>query len=532
MLTTLSAGMLGSIGTVTFVLSLIGAIVLGTVVGVVAFKLTTGKNLDKAKANASKILENAYQEEKTILKEAKLSAQEEALRIKTDTDNEIKTRRAEIEKLNDRYLQREEFVNNKEQTLEKKTENLEQLKQKLDAREKGLGEIEEQLQERNKEIISELERVSSLTKEEAKKTLIDAIEEEAKHDAAIIVHNLEQEARETANKKASEIISLAIQKYSADVTSESTVSTVVLPSDDMKGRLIGREGRNIKALEHSTGIDLIIDDTPEAIVLSGFDPVRREIARISIQKLMQDGRIHPARIEETVSKVKRDIEQEMKETGEAAVMETGIHGLHPELVKLVGRLKYRSSYGQNMLKHALEVSYIAGMMAAELDVDVAIAKRGGLLHDIGKAVDHEVEGTHVSIGVELATKYKENAKVINCIAAHHGDTEFTCIEAILVQAADTISSARPGARRESLESYVKRLQKLEEISNSFSGVEKSFAIQAGREIRIIVKPEEIDDAQAMFLAKEIAKRIESEMEYPGQIKVNVIRESRSIEYAK
>ena len=531
MLGILYSGMLG-VSTTVFVLSLLGVLFVGGGVGILIYTTIKNNRLEKAKQDASKILEDAYLEAKTILKEVKLTAQEEVLNIKTEADNEINTRRAEIEKLNDRYLQREEFINNKEQTLEKKSENLEQLREKIAQQEQELEKRNIGLDEREKGIILELERVAGLTKEEAKQILVTQMEEDAKHEAAITIKNLEQEAKNTAYKKATEIISLAIQKYSADVTSEGTASTVVLPNDEMKGRLIGREGRNIKALEQATGIDLIIDDTPEAIVLSGFDPVRREIAKIAIQKLMQDGRIHPARIEETVTKVKRDIEQDIKEAGEQAVLDSGVHGLNNELVKLLGRLKYRTSYGQNMLKHSLEVAHLAGIMAEELGVDAVSAKRGGLLHDIGKAVDHEVEGSHVSIGVELATKYKENEKVINCIAAHHGDVEFNCVEAVLVQAADVISSSRPGARRESVESYIKRLQKLEEISNSFDGVEKSFAIQAGREIRIMVKPEEISDADALFLAKEIAKRIEAEMEYPGQIKVNVIRETRSIEYAK
>ena len=532
MLNIVSAGMLGSVSTTAFVLSLIGAIIVGVVAGIFIFKIIKSKNLDKSKADASKILEDAYQEAKTILKEAKLSAQEESLKLKTEIDNELNLRRNEIEKLNERYLQREEFINNKEQTLEKKSEHLDQMKEKLVEKENELEHKKEELDEKNKQVVAQLEKVSSMTKEQAKNELVRAIEEDAKHEAALMVNKIEQEAKDTANKKATNIISLAIQRYSADITSEGTASTVALPSDDMKGRLIGREGRNIRALEQATGIDLIIDDTPEAIVLSGFDPIRREIARVSIEKLMQDGRIHPARIEETVAKVKRDIEQDIKETGEQALLDSGVHGLNTELVKLLGRMKYRTSYGQNMLKHSLEVSYIAGMMADELGVDGTVARRGGLLHDIGKAVDFEVEGSHVAIGVDLAKKYKENEKVINCIEAHHGDVEFSCVEAVLVQAADVISSSRPGARRESLENYIKRLQKLEEISNSFKGVEKSFAIQAGREIRIMVQPEEIDDAQALFLAKEIAKRIENEMEYPGQIKVNVIRETRSIEYAK
>ena len=357
-------------------------------------------------------------------------------------------------------------------------------------------------------------------------------EEEAKKDAAILVRNIEENAKEEANKKAKEIITLAIQKTAVDHTSEITVTSVDLPNDELKGRIIGREGRNIRALENATGVDLIIDDTPEAVVISSFDPVRREIAKVALEKLILDGRIHPARVEEIVEKVTRDIETTIKEAGEAAVFDAGIHGMHPELDKILGRLKYRTSYGQNCLKHCLEVSYLAGLLAVEVGANEKIARRGGLLHDIGKAVDHEVEGTHVTIGVELATRYKESKEVIHCIAAHHGNVEFESLEAIIVQTADAISSSRPGARRESLETYIKRLQQLEEIANGFKGVEKSFAIQAGREVRIIVKPEEISDEQALFMAKDIAQKIEKEMEYPGQIKVNVIRETRSVDYAK
>ena len=379
---------------------------------------------------------------------------------------------------------------------------------------------------------SELEKIAQMSKEEAKNTLITKYEEEAKKDAAILVRNIEQTARDEANKKAREIVTLAIQKTAVEHTSEVSVSSVSLPNDELKGRIIGREGRNIRALENATGVDLIIDDTPEAVIISGFDPVRREIARIALEKLILDGRIHPTRIEEMVEKVTRDIETTIKEAGEAAVFDAGIHGMHPELIKTLGRLKYRTSYGQNCLKHCLEVSYLAGLLAVEVGANEKIARRGGLLHDIGKAVDHEVEGTHVSIGVELATKYKENKEVIHCIAAHHGNCEFESLEAIIVQTADAISSSRPGARRESLETYIKRLQQLEEIADSFKGVEKSFAIQAGREIRIIVKPEEVTDEQALFMAKDIAQRIEKEMEYPGQIKVNVVREARFVATAK
>lgn len=523
--------MLG-VGSVVFVVSLVGALILGAIATFFVVNLIRKKKADKAKQDAKLIIENAEQDAKNIIKEAKLTAQEKALDIKTEVENELNARRAELEKLNDRYLKREEFINNKEQALEKKTEAVENQKQELENMKKELqGKFEEVETEKGK-ILKELEKVSHLSKEDAKKQLINEMQDEARHDAMITIKNIEQETKDNANKKATEIVALAIQKYSADITSENTATTVLLPNEEMKGRLIGREGRNIKAIEQATGVDLIIDDTPEAIVLSSFDPVRREIAKKSIEKLMQDGRIHPGRIEETVAKVTKDIEQEMKEAGEEAVIDAGVHNLHPELVKLLGRMKYRTSYGQNILKHSLEVSFMARMMADELGVDAEIAKRGGLLHDIGKSIDHEVEGTHVSIGVDLAKKYKENNKVINCIEAHHGDVEFDCIEAILVQAADVISSSRYGARRETMESYIKRVQKLEEISNSFDGVEKAYAIQAGREIRIIVKPEEIDDTKAMFLAKDIAKKIESEMEYPGQIKVHVIRETRNVEYAK
>ncbi len=526
-----SVFMLG-VSSVSFVLSIFGALILGAIATFFVVKIVQKKKVQKAKQDAKLIIDNAQQDAKNIIKEAKLTAQENALNVKTNVENELNARRAELEKLNDRYLKREEFINNKEQTLDNKLENLEKERKEIEAVKKELENGFLTLENEKGKIIAELERVSNLPKEEAKKQLMQEMEDEARHEALQTLKTIEQDTKETANKKATEIVSLAIQKYSADITSESTATTVMLPNEEMKGRLIGREGRNIKAIEQATGVDLIIDDTPEAIVLSSFDPVRREIAKKSIEKLMQDGRIHPGRIEETVNKVSKEIETEMREAGEQAVLEAGVHNIHPELIKLLGRMKYRTSYGQNMLKHSLEVSFMARMMAEELGVDAEIAKRGGLLHDIGKAIDHEVEGTHVSIGVELAKKYKENSKVINCIEAHHGDVEFSCIEAILVQAADVISSSRVGARRETMESYIKRVEKLEEISNSFDGVEKAYAIQAGREIRIIVKPEEIDDAKAMFLAKDIAKKIESEMEYPGQIKVHVIRETRSVEYAK
>lgn len=504
----------------------------GLVCGYYTDKHITTKRLGKAKNTANKIIEEAYVEVKTTKKEALLEAKEEIHRIKQEADEEIRTRRFEVQKLEDRLSQREEFMNKKEEQLDRRQENLEVIKVSLENKEEELSKTGEQLEELKEEAKKELEKVSGMTKEEAKKVLIQTYEEDAKHDAIKFIKQIEEQAKDEASKKARNIITLAIQKYAADQSSEVTVSTVALPSDEMKGRIIGREGRNIRALEQATGVDFIIDDTPESIVISGFDPVRREIARLTLEKLILDGRIHPARIEEVVGKVQRDVDQTIKEAGDNAAFEADLHALHPELLKVMGRLKYRTSYGQNVLKHSLEVCHLAGIMAAEVGADIRIAKRGGFLHDIGKAIDQETEGTHVSIGVDLARKYKESEEVIHCIEAHHGDVEFKSIEAILVQAADAISSARPGARRESLENYIKRLTQLEEIANSFKGVDKSYAIQAGREVRIMVKPEEISDDDATILAKEIAKKIEGEMQYPGQIKVNVIRESRSVDYAK
>ena len=486
----------------------------------------------KDSAHAKTLLEEAKIEAKNLKKEAVLAAKEETFRLTSECDQEIKSRRAEMQKAENRISQREEFLDKKEELIEKKNEAIDKAKQEIaDKEAMVLKKIEEQ-SEICEKMNKELERISKLSREEAKKELIAKYEEDAQKEAAIIVRNIENKAKEEANKKAKEIVTLAIQKTAVDHTSEVTVSPVALPNDEVKGRIIGREGRNIRALESATGVDLIIDDTPEAVVLSSFDPVRREIARISLEKLILDGRIHPARIEEMVDKVTRDIENTIKEEGEAAVFDAGIHGMHTELIKILGRLKYRTSYGQNVLKHCLEVSYIAGLLAAEVGANVQIAKRGGLLHDIGKAIDHETEGTHVTIGVDLATKYKESKEVIHCIAAHHGNVEYESLEAILVQTADAISSSRPGARRESIEAYIKRLTQLEEIANGFKGVDTSFAIQAGREIRIIVKPNEVSDEQAMFMAKDIAQKIEKEMEYPGQIKVNVIRETRNVDYAK
>ena len=479
----------------------------------------------QAQAEADKIIAQGKEESKRALKEALLEAKEQDLKLRNEFDRETKEKRAELQRMEQRLTQ-------KEDSLDKKLEALEQQKNQLLKKEEEIQQLQEKLNSQHELMVQELERVAQLTREEAKKLLTEEILDSTRHDGAIMVRNLEQQAKDEADMNAKKIISLAIQKCAADQASEITVSVVPLPNDDMKARIIGREGRNIRALENATGIELIIDDTPEVVILSGFDPVRREIARLSLEKLINDGRIHPARIEETVDKVTREMDLQIKEAGEAAVFEAGIFGLHPELIKLIGRLKFRTSYGQNVYKHSMEVAMLAGQMAAELGLDVNFAKRAGLLHDIGKAVDQEQEGTHIQIGADLAKKYKENANIVNAIMAHHGDVEPKTIEAVLIQAADAISGARPGARREMGTNYVKRLEKLEAIASGFHGVEKSYAIQAGREIRVIVKPEQVDDAQALFLAKDIAKKIETELEYPGQIKVNVIREFRGVEYAK
>ena len=516
-------------------LSIIFAVVAlagGIVCGYFVDKQVLMKKLGKAKATATKILEDAYQDAKTAKKEAVLAAQEEVHKLKTEADEEIKARRADAQRLEDRLNQREDYLNKKEEQLDSKQNSIEASKQQIEQKKQEIEALKQKEIETQEQINQKLEEVAGMKREDAKQLLIQTYEEEAKHDAAKLVRSIEESAKDEADKKAKNIITLAIQRLASDQTSEVTVSTVTLPNDEMKGRIIGREGRNIRAIEQATGVDVIIDDTPGAIVLSGFDPVRREIARVTLEKLMLDGRIHPTRVEEMVDKVTKDIEAQIKEAGENAVFDAGVQGLHPELVKTLGRLKFRTSYGQNVLKHCLEVSYLAGLMAAEVGADVKVAKRGGLLHDVGKAIDQEVEGTHVSIGVDLAKKYGEKEPVIHCIEAHHGGVEYHSIEAILVQAADAISAARPGARRESLENYIKRLTELETIAGGFKGVEKCYAIQAGREVRVMVKPEEISDDDALFLAKEIAKKIEETMQYPGQIKVNVIRESRSVEYAK
>ncbi len=490
------------------------------------------KDAGDIEAQRNRMLDDVREESRAIKKEAILEAKEQEIKLRNDFERESKEKRAELQRMENRLNQKEETLEKKEENLAKRNEETTRQQNALKAKEVELDKKIEDIAAQHDKMIQEFEKISQMSREEAKKELINAITDEAKRDAAGMVKNIEAEARENGERKAKEIVSLAIQKCSTEQATEITVSVVPLPSDDMKARIIGREGRNIRTLENATGIELIIDDTPEVVIVSGFDPVRREVARIALEKLIQDGRIHPARIEETVEKVKKELDQQIKEAGEAAMFECGIFGLHPEIVKLLGRLKFRTSYGQNVLKHSIEVSHLAGVMATELGIDAALAKRAGLLHDLGKAVDFEIEGTHMQIGGDLAKKYRENHNVINAILAHHGDVEPKTLEAVLVQAADAISGARPGARRETTTNYIKRLQKLEEISGSFKGVEKCYAIQAGREVRVMVKPEQVNDSQTLFLAKEIAKKIEQEMEYPGQIKVNVIREMRATEFAK
>ncbi|MCB2288338.1 ribonuclease Y [Clostridium sp. CS001] len=510
---------------IVIVSAILVVVLVGIFVVIYTRKNISQANISKAEKEAKRILDESEKEAETKKKEAILEAKEEVHRLRTDLEKESRERRNEVQRLERRNIQREESLDKKGDVLERKEEN-------LNKKQQGIEELEASVQDLYTKQREELERLSELTSEEAKQVLLDEIRKEIKHDAAIMIKEIETKAKEEADKKAREIITYAIQRCAADHVAETTVHVVSLPNDEMKGRIIGREGRNIRTLETLTGVDLIIDDTPEAVILSAFDPIRREVARIALEKLIVDGRIHPARIEEMVEKAKKEVDSDIREEGEQATFETGVHGLHSEIIRLLGRLKYRTSYGQNVLKHSIEVSYLAGLMASELGIDPTLAKRCGLLHDIGKAVDHEVEGPHALIGAEIAKKYHESPVVVNAIGAHHGDMELLSLEAILVQAADAISAARPGARRETLEAYIKRLEKLEEIANSYEGVEKSYAIQAGREVRIIIKPDIIDDAGAIEMARNLVKRIENELEYPGQIKVNVIRETRAIDYAK
>ncbi len=499
--------------------------IIGISVGFILRKYLSESKINNAAKTANSMVEEAIKESERIKKERLIEAKEEIHSLRFELDRESRERRNELQKLEKRVMNKEENLDRKIENIEKKEEALTERNKKLELKEAELDILKE------KQLV-ELEKISQLTFDEARELLLANVENRITRETAILIKNKENEAKAEADKKAREIITYAIQKCAADHVAETTVSVVSLPSDEMKGRIIGREGRNIRALETLTGVDLIIDDTPEAVILSGFDPIKREVARNALEKLISDGRIHPARIEEMVNTSRREIEDKIKEMGEQAIFEVGLHKIHPEIVKLIGRLHYRTSYGQNILKHSLEVAYLAGIMADELGANARIARRAGLLHDIGKAVDHEVEGPHVAIGVDILKRYKENNEVIHAVEAHHDDVEPKTIEAVLVQAADAISAARPGARRETLESYIKRLQKLEEIATSFPGVDKSFAIQAGREVRIMVKSDEIDDVGMVLTAKEIAQRIENELDYPGQIKVNLIRETRVTEYAK
>ncbi|MBQ7433705.1 MAG: ribonuclease Y [Lachnospiraceae bacterium] len=478
-----------------------------------------------AEQKSQTIIDEALKVAETKKREALLEAKEESLRSKNEMEREVRERRSELNRL-------EKRVSNKEESLDRKAEAMERREQSLTAKEENLNKKYAQVAELNEQAAKELERISGLTSEQAKEYLLKTVEDEVKLDTAKLIKEMDNKAKDEAAKRARDYVVTAIQKCAADHVSETTITLVNLPNDEMKGRIIGREGRNIRTLETLTGVDLIIDDTPEAVILSGFDPIRREVARIALEKLILDGRIHPARIEEMVEKAQKEVEVMIREEGEAALMEVGVHGIHPELVRLLGRMRFRTSYGQNALKHSIEVAHLSGLLASELGLDVRVAKRAGLLHDIGKSVDHEMEGSHIQIGVDLCRKYHESAVVINAVEAHHGDVEPTSLIACIVQAADTISAARPGARRETLEAYTNRLTQLESIANSFKGVEKSFAIQAGREIRIMVVPNQINDAEMVILARDIAKQIESDMDYPGQIKVNLIRESRVTDYAK
>ena len=515
------------IGSWIWVPVLVGVIslVIGLLIGYIIRKTVAEKAIGSAEQHAKNLILDAEIRSDVMKKESITEGKEEVHRLKQELDREVRERRSELQRSERRIIQKEESIDRKTENLERKEENYQKREQGLQTKEKELNDLVAKQ-------ITELERISGYTAEEAKQLLLDSLEREIRVEASVRIKEIENKTKEESDKKAKEIITGAIQRCAADHVVETTVSAVPLPNDEMKGRIIGREGRNIRAIETLTGVDLIIDDTPEAVILSGFDPVKREIARISLEKLIIDGRIHPARIEEMVEKAEKEVAAIIKEEGEHACFEVGVHNLHPELIKLLGRLKYRTSYGQNVLKHSIEVAYLAGLMAGELGLDSKVAKRAGLLHDIGKALDHDTEGTHVDIGIDVLRKYKESDAIIGGMSAHHGDYEPKSLEAVLITAADALSAARPGARRETLETYIKRLQKLEEIANTTRGVEHSYAIQAGREIRIIAKPDEIGDDEIAYLAREISQKIESELEYPGQIKVNVIRETRAVDYAK
>ncbi|WP_405102050.1 ribonuclease Y [Oceanobacillus sp. FSL H7-0719] len=511
---------------------LVFILIVGLFVGYLIRKSIAEAKISSAETLAKQIVEEANRNADAAKKEALLEARDENHKLRQQAEDELRERRAELQKQENRLTQKEENLDRKSVTLDTREMSLDKREDALAEKQQQIEEVESKVDAMKEEQQAELERISGYTTDQAKQIILERIEKDVKHESALMIKETENRAKEEADKKAKNILSLALQRCAADHVAETTVSVVNLPNDEMKGRIIGREGRNIRTLETLTGIDLIIDDTPEAVILSGFDPIRREIARLALEKLVQDGRIHPARIEEMVDKARREVDEYIREVGEETTFEVGVHGLHPDLVKILGRLKYRTSYGQNVLKHSTEVAYLSGLLAAELGEDVTLARRAGLLHDIGKAIDHEVEGSHVEIGKELAIKYKEHDVVINAIASHHGDEEATSIISVLVAAADALSAARPGARSETLENYIKRLEKLEEISESFEGVEKSFAIQAGREIRIMVKPDEIDDLEAVRVAREIRNRIEGELDYPGHIKVTVVRETRAVEYAK
>ncbi|MEG1524380.1 MAG: ribonuclease Y [Clostridia bacterium] len=503
----------------------VATLTIGSILGYAYRRNVAEAKIAKAEDAVKKLYDEAQHKAEDIKKEKILEAKEEVFKIRAETERENRERRSEVQRNERRLFQREEI-------LDKKMDNVELREGAIAEKEAQLSSAEAQITQLHAQQLQELEKISGLSMDAAKEMLLADVERDARHDAAILIRDIESKTKEEADKRARNIISLAIQRCAADHVAETTVSVVPLPNDEMKGRIIGREGRNIRALETATGVDLIIDDTPEAVILSGFDPVRREVARIALEKLILDGRIHPARIEEMVEKAKKEVDNTIREAGEQAVLEVGVNGLHHELVRYLGRMKYRTSYGQNVLKHSIEVAHLAGIMAAELGANIAIAKRAGLLHDIGKSIDHEVEGPHTQIGADLAKKFRENNAIVHAILAHHNDIDPQTVEAVLVQAADAISAARPGARRETLETYIKRLEKLEEIANSFDGVDTSYAIQAGREVRIIVKPDRVNDGDTIIMAKDIAKRIESELEYPGQIKVSVIRETRTVDFAK